>query len=252
MFFDFVVTWTLLFCTRTRCTRQSCLSCDLFLYLHPSLMRHSLVCFLPFSMLVILQFTPQYGDSFLEKMRLLILLDMRAALQRAENSNSGSGPEVHVLAALDQVREMARGQSGHNGFVGPTAGSGPEPLSKRTRYTDLTRQCVNADPNYGVLWFFCKLVPFDPARRVLATAHQVLRQELANPSVGSVYMQAMLSRKRSSSDIVRPTSVQPNDFVTGLIAANRVSTMQGSASLKARLGHHGFIKLLYGSDEIRA
>ncbi len=150
-----------------------------------------------------------------------------------------------MLAALDQVSEMMRS-------AGPPSGTGPKPLSKSTRYTDLTRQCVNADPNYGVLWFFCKLVPFDPAQRVLATAHQVLRQELTNPSVGSVYLQAMLACKRDPSGIVRAASVQPNDFVTGLIAANRVNAMQGSASLKARLGQHGFIKLLYGSDEIRA
>lgn len=42
----------------------------------------------------------------------------------------------------------------------------------------LEQLCVNADPNYGPLWFFCKLSPTDPTRSVLRRAKTLLRQEL--------------------------------------------------------------------------
>lgn len=32
--------------------------------------------------------------------------------------------------------------------------------------SDLERRCVNADPNYGILWFHCKRKPLDTARKV--------------------------------------------------------------------------------------
>ena len=71
-------------------------------------------------------------------------------------------------------------------------------------------------------------------------------------SLGCEILLTMLAHKHDCTDIIRPASVQSNDFVTGLIAANRVGAMQGTVSIKDHLGQHGFVKLLYGSDEIRA
>ena len=124
------------------------------------------------------------------------------------------------------------------------------------KYDDLRRTCVNADPNYGVLWFFSKLVPFDSAQQVLETSKGVLQLELQNPSVASVYLQAMMRRQigmpEMGSVVQRPESVYAADFVTGLIAANRISMTTGALNIRQKLGDQGFLKLLFGADEIRA
>ena len=48
-------------------------------------------------------------------------------------------------------------------------------------YTSLLQSCVNADPNYGVIWFHCKKRPFDTARRVFHTAKDRLTEEILAP-----------------------------------------------------------------------
>ena len=110
--------------------------------------------------------------------------------------------------------------------------------------------------NYGVLWFFSKLVPFDSAQQVLETSKGVLQLELQNPSVASVYLQAMMRRQigmpEMGSVVQRPESVYAADFVTGLIAANRISMTTGALNIRQKLGDQGFLKLLFGADEIRA
>jgi len=70
-----------------------------------------------------INFTPQYGDSFIELIRLEIL-------------QKGS-------------------------------------LSANT-FEELTQTCVNADPNYGTLWLYCKKHPLDSPRQVLRNAKELL------------------------------------------------------------------------------
>jgi tetratricopeptide (TPR) repeat protein len=68
-----------------------------------------------------IQFTPQYGDSFVEYMRLELLEHGRNARTRR----------------LEQL-------------------------------------CVNADPNYGLMWLHCKKHPVDSTRAVLRSARRLL------------------------------------------------------------------------------
>jgi len=70
-------------------------------------------------------FTPQYGDSFIEMLRLELL---------------EHGPDADT-APLEQL-------------------------------------CVNADPNYGALWFYSKRHPLDGTRQILQNAKELLLRDL--------------------------------------------------------------------------
>lgn len=72
-----------------------------------------------------IQFTPQYGDSFIELLRLYLL-------------------------------------TGQFEKIG-----------------GLKRQCVNADPNYGMLWFYCKRNALETAHDVWKRAKKLLLEELS-------------------------------------------------------------------------
>ena len=74
-----------------------------------------------------IQFTPQYGDSFIEYLRLELL----------ENRNNPN------FAVVEQA-------------------------------------CVNADPNYGALWLYCKNNPMDSSKQVLREAYKYLTQQNSN------------------------------------------------------------------------
>jgi hypothetical protein len=73
-------------------------------------------------------FTPQYGDSFIELMRLRLIRD---------------GVDADL--------------------------------------TEIERQCVNADPNYGLMWNFCKRSPLASTREVLRYARRLLLADLHRP-----------------------------------------------------------------------
>ena len=187
-----------------------------------------------------LQFTPQYGDSFLEKMRLLLLLDMRTILASSSTSETKTTMD-YINVSISKLNNYNLGFNNQR---------------NKNRFIDLRRECINADPNYGVLWFFSKLVPFDPAQQVLETAKGVLLLELQNPSVAAVYFLAMMKSKigmpQTKNNHLFPKSIHKSDFVTGLIAANRVGMTKGALNIRQQLGDQGFLKLLFGADEIRA
>ena len=203
-----------------------------------------------------IQFTPQYGDSFLEKMRLLLLLDMRNILGSITPTTEPTEPTTTTTSTTPADAPLLEPMSYITPSIAELNSLGFTSARSKHRYDDLRRQCINADPNYGVLWFFSKLVPFDSAQQVLETAKGVLLLELQNAAVASVYLQAMMRRTIGMPDIgpiiVRPESITDSDFVTGLIAANRIRQATGALNIRKKLGDQGFFKLLFGADEIRA
>ena len=147
----------------------------------------------------------------------------------------------------------------------------------------LELRCINADPNYGVMWFQCRQRPSDTARAVLRRAKVTLANELS--AHAPVYALAMRRRFRVEHRLrlARPAEAPPEsgvfeteaqaaaweevvvaalraeppvetaaagaayrseDFVTGLVSLNRTT------ALMSQLGDEERRRVLFGSDQI--
>lgn len=160
------------------------------------------------------RFTPQYGDGFVESVRLELIeqwlqpiadsvwemtlsafdgskdslnnhltkyiLDVTCALAHASSPQS----------ATDQKPKLAT----HGNIVSTVRAM----LSTEQRHgaIDLSAvllACVNADPNYGLLWFHCRQRVTDTPRRIIEDATNILEKELCKYAY--LYLAAMVRRK---------------------------------------------------------
>ena len=162
------------------------------------------------------QFTPQYGDTFVEYLRLELVCQVilpqvlrhvglpYAAFVRTLVTGDENADSDASAVAEDGARTSAA--DGYQDFE-------TDPRSSHERRTSilalenfevdprqvfhqviprleaLVRKCMNADPNYGTLWFFCRDQPCDTARGVLHSARQAITQDLIISQ--RVYMRAV-------------------------------------------------------------
>ena len=162
-----------------------------------------------------IEFTPQYGDSFIEYLRLEML----------------TGASEAQLERLWQL-------------------------------------CINAEPNYGTLWFHCKANPLLSTRQVLHAASDIVAKELADwrhvyraararsdtpgfrAAAASAASAAIRSADAAPSLSLSELEVgggppsEPADFVTGSVGLNR---MQRSCSELSGDEQRG---LIYGGDMV--
>ena len=145
------------------------------------------------------KFTPQYGDSFLESIRLELLEQWVAPIAvlvwdeskgfflNSDKSDLQEPLRKYIFNLAVELASVCRegGKSGKLEAVtkGPkmlknsTVSSIREQLEATYRessvdFSDLELRCANADPNYGLLWFHCRHGPTDTARRILARASE--------------------------------------------------------------------------------
>eukprot|EP01126_Amoeba_proteus_P006986 TRINITY_DN12471_c0_g1_i5.p1 TRINITY_DN12471_c0_g1~~TRINITY_DN12471_c0_g1_i5.p1 ORF type:complete len:664 (-),score=182.42 TRINITY_DN12471_c0_g1_i5:166-2157(-) len=97
-----------------------------------------------------IQFTPQYGDSFIEYMRLELLECM---------DNLKEGDDVEVA------------------------------LGKTKAVEKLERLCINAEPTYGVCWSYCRDSPLDSSKKCLKNARDKLL-EISRQMVSQQYKES--------------------------------------------------------------
>jgi len=141
-----------------------------------------------------IKFTPQYGDSFIEYLRLELLTTGHA-----------------INSQLEQL-------------------------------------CVNAEPNYGPMWYHCKFHALNSTRHVLRTAKAMLQTEMAHCK--SIYQQAIV-RHQADEPSPLPTKMEnssPNisafTFVTGLPSLNGMYRNVHSLPMFLRR------KIIFGSEHI--
>lgn len=114
--------------------------------------------------------TPQYGDTFLELLRIQVL-------ERLETVVLGVGTARGSLAELvDRAEASLRLED-----IVPSD-------------DDLALLCANADPNYGFLWFWCREEEEWPATDVLAAMKARVLTDLHDRSVLRQYIAAILKR----------------------------------------------------------
>ncbi|OMJ67246.1 hypothetical protein SteCoe_35648 [Stentor coeruleus] len=121
-----------------------------------------------------IQFTPQYGDSFIEMLRVYMLKG-----------------ELH-------------------------------------KFHDLKKICINADPNYGMLWFYCKNSPLEGAKDVWKRAKSIMVNEMCR-------MKGLYENPRYQEQWVEL-------MWTGLCEAIWSFTRNGTLDFNSRA------KLIYGSE----
>eukprot|EP00466_Bigelowiella_natans_P008385 jgi/Bigna1/78734/fgenesh1_pg.56_\ len=109
------------------------------------------------------RFTPQYGDSFVEKLRL----------ERLISGNSPRSSEALCLPVAD-LKDEKHSQS----------------ITMEERYIKRINECINADPNYGALWLLCKETPYDTVSEVMIRAMGKVDEELKKHS--ALYQRALM------------------------------------------------------------
>lgn len=156
-----------------------------------------------------IKFTPQYGDSFIEYLRLELLT---------------RGP--YDDASLHNPQASADGRPFDN------------------NHYDIEQLCVNADPNYGPLWFHCKENVLDSTRQVLRRAKKFLMAELLD--YRDLYQQAIMSCNIQSSNgstvVVNNNTYLCRDFITGLYELNMTYSNAQVTDMALRK------KYIYGSE----
>lgn len=168
------------------------------------------------------KFTPQYGDSFVEGIKLEVIQqwlvhvadtlweDTKADLEHAR----AEGPEnialsKYVAAVTLLVSSALADEKEETGKCAALVSSlrerlTPEAIKTSIDLSDLRQACSNADPNYGSLWFYCRKGASDPTRKIIDRAAEVVSKEMHDYS--HIYLAAMLRRKAvlAIADLKRP------------------------------------------------
>ena len=137
------------------------------------------------------RFTPQYGDSFLEQLRLLMIdqwliplatpfvKSMQDAFPSSELEDAYKFIVEHTKETADIVKIQLKEDK--NSVMMDVLDT-----------SELELRCSSADPNYGHLWFQFRKSPIDTAREVIAQA----RLEMAKSIIdyAHLYIAAMVRR----------------------------------------------------------
>jgi len=186
------------------------------------------------------KFTPQYGDSFLETLKLQLLNKwivpvakvlwetLRGSLFEGlepEQMNSEKFDQVIVdcvcaalrpLAEKNEVVTQVESSEKQGSVIEHNLGKilraklDAKTFLNIADVPELELYCANADPNYGLLWFHCRESPTDTARTVLSRAKKKLSFELGKHA--HVYIAAIIRRAgvAAALGIVDAQSINPD------------------------------------------
>lgn len=138
------------------------------------------------------RFTPQYGDSFLEQLRLNMidqwLIPLATPFINSMCDAFLSCDQMQIEDAYQFITEHSK-----------KAADVMKTQLKETKVTkdvldtsELELRCSSADPNYGHLWFRVRSSPIDTAREVITRAKAVMTNDIIDHSY--LYIAAMVRR----------------------------------------------------------
>eukprot|EP00747_Dinoflagellata_sp_TGD_P103644 gnl/TRDRNA2_/TRDRNA2_169021_c0_seq2.p1 gnl/TRDRNA2_/TRDRNA2_169021_c0~~gnl/TRDRNA2_/TRDRNA2_169021_c0_seq2.p1 ORF type:complete len:801 (-),score=144.78 gnl/TRDRNA2_/TRDRNA2_169021_c0_seq2:122-2524(-) len=227
--------------------------------------------------------TPQYGDSFLELLRLRFLLELRRRINAdpitrgllavPTPSRQGSSPEGRRLAAVKLIAQRVcqaateelmagrfkfdeRGEKAKNGGAGDAMVDGAGFAAPYVPLRQLEVLCAYADPNYGFLWFWCRQSSLSTPREVLQQMREEISSDLASGGGLWCYVWAIVCRllgpatgaaNLDSAGLPLPwetdTGLHARDFTVGSLHLSRCFTC-GSAHMEQAEQR----RLIFGSD----
>lgn len=158
-------------------------------------------------------FTPQYGDSFIEYVRLEIIsqvilpcvlrsvgipvtMFMSQVLDKDVESDS-YGLYRDCQSKKCPVSSMIYVNRDHRQGVLRAIQDLKHHLSccvsdyDKVILDNLNRRCANADPNYGTAWFYCRIRATDTPREVIRSARELIMHEVF--SAQEIYVRAVLN-----------------------------------------------------------
>lgn len=141
------------------------------------------------------KFTPQYGDSFLEQLRLLLIEQCLVSMAEPFVNNihtsflergktSLSDAYAFLSEQVKQVADVMKAQQNES-----------YDLARFLHVLDTSELelcCSSADPNYGQVWFQCRHSPIDTACEVINRAKSMLATDIVRFS--HVYVAAIVRR----------------------------------------------------------
>lgn len=172
------------------------------------------------------QFTPQYGDSFIESVRMHLLQN---AIKFANDWIAEFSGGHDAGGAVDEARERLRTQL------------------EEVDLGAVERACVNADPNYGSMWFHCKARPFDTASKVLRRATKLWIDQMCaafNPLAARADDAASSESKGEEASVDSTAVARDGQSAFRELAPFGMDDRLAGAPRSVRR------KLLYGSDQI--
>lgn len=163
------------------------------------------------------RFTPQYGDSFLEQLRLNLIEQCLVPTAESYINN--------IHASLLERGKMTLSDAYH--FIGEQVKQVADVMKTQLNesydiakflhvldISDLELQCSSADPNYGQVWFQCRHSPIDTAWEVINRAKSMLASDVACYSyvyVAAIVRRAgILSLLNYHADMIIPTTDSEN------------------------------------------
>jgi len=205
------------------------------------------------------KFTPQYGDSFLEGARLDLLsgwlLPIADYIWEQTRSSftpkKGPGDQDRLVKYITDISlaisiardsshdDMARRIAHH--YIIPQVRKRLRPSSFR-KSIDLSAtslSCINADPNYGPLWFYCRRIQTDPPRSVLQPAVSSMMEDLQQ--YAHVYLAAMVRRKA----IVSILENEKPEYAPGDIEIYDEKAMEWEARVDRLLGQYPSLQEIF-------
>jgi hypothetical protein len=185
------------------------------------------------------RFTPQYGDGFVETIRLELIKQWLAPIARfvweetkhAFRSGPGKALDDGLTKYVTDVslaisvasRTTPKDGSSYNTLpkllhenIVATVRKMLEPEFQRSTIdlNDVRLACVNADPNYGLLWFHCRQRATDTPRRIIEDTACIIAEELR--TYAHLYLAAMIRREAviSTIDMEKPSSLYDDTVET--------------------------------------
>ncbi len=189
-----------------------------------------------------IQFTPQYGDTFIEYMRVEIINQLifkrlfellglpTEAFSKAITGDSTESDTAVLSSAAMKNKSISRNKMSSSKRVQHiTEIECLEFTPDRIKDTDvvvdaLMRRCSNADSNYGILWFFCRKCSTDSSKTVLESARSAILYDLVASS--PLYMRAAsIYLRRTLKDAIKrgfetSNSGQSDSDATGISGAD--------------------------------
>jgi tetratricopeptide (TPR) repeat protein len=168
------------------------------------------------------KFTPQYGDGFLETLRLEIIEQWlgptaklvwemtRRQCDLSEQANKkesliafvGKIARTLFIVCQDDSLESSGDLAITTGLASMIRSRLKDGFFKSTvDLSELCQRCANADPNYGLLWFHCREAPSGTARQILTRATELMQDEIG--AYAHIYMSALVRRLAILSQVDR-------------------------------------------------